>query len=102
MLSFLKKLFGPSADYKQLVANGALIIDVRTTQEYRSGHIDRSQNIPLDQIKGKIPELKKAGKPVITVCKSGARSSMAASILKAAGFEVYNGGSWNALKTKIN
>jgi rhodanese-related sulfurtransferase len=102
MLSFFKKIFGPSADFKELVANGALIIDVRTPQEYRGGHINRSQNIPLDQIKSKIPELKKAGKPVITVCKSGARSSMAVSILKAAGFEVYNGGSWNSLKSKIN
>jgi phage shock protein E len=102
MFTFFKKLFGPSADYKQLVANGALIIDVRTTQEYRSGHLDRSQNMPLDQIKSKLSELKKAGKPVITVCKSGARSSRAAAILKAAGIEVYNGGAWDTIQTKIN
>jgi rhodanese-related sulfurtransferase len=38
---------------------------------------------------------------VITVCRSGSRSGMAKSILKSAGIEVYNGGPWNVLKSKI-
>lgn len=41
------------------------------------------------------------GKPIITVCQSGARSGMAKGILKAAGIEVYNGGSWFGLRSKI-
>ena len=40
-------------------------------------------------------------KPIITVCQSGARSGMAKGILKSAGIEVYNGGSWFGLRSKI-
>jgi rhodanese-related sulfurtransferase len=102
MFGFLKKLFGgPAVDYKSLLAKGALIIDVRTPAEYKAGHIPGSRNIPLDQIGSKSAELKKAGKPVITVCRSGSRSGMAKSKLLASGIEVYNGGAWQSLITKI-
>lgn len=101
MFDFLKKLFGPKADFKALVQNGAIIVDVRTPEEYRDGHIDGSLNIPVQVIQGKIADLKKKGKPIIAVCRSGARSGMAAGILKNAGIEAYNGGPWNALKNDI-
>lgn len=101
MFGFIKKLFGPPTDYKKLIADGALIIDVRTTGEFNSGAIKKSRNIPVDQIKSKLPELKKTGKPIILVCRSGARAGMAKNILKAAGIEAYNGGSWNGLQHKI-
>jgi rhodanese-related sulfurtransferase len=76
-------------------------VDVRTTAEYQSGHIKGSINIPVDQIKSKVEQLKAKNKPVITCCKSGARSGMAKSILKAQGIEVYNGGGWNVLQQKL-
>jgi phage shock protein E len=38
---------------------------------------------------------------LITVCRSGSRSSMAKSILASAGIEVYNGGPWNSLEKKL-
>ena len=57
--------------------------------------------MPLDSIRTKINELKKLNKPVITVCRSGARSGMAKGILKSAGLEVYNGGPWNSLRNKL-
>ena len=102
MFGFLKKLFGGSTtDYKALMEKGAVIIDVRTPGEYSSGHIPGSKNIPLDQIGSKVADLKKAGKPVITVCRSGSRSGMAKSRLASAGVEVYNGGPWNSLLHKI-
>lgn len=102
MLNFFKKLFGGSStDYRALMDKGAVIIDVRTPQEYKAGHIPGSKNIPLDQIGSKTAELKKAGKPVITVCRSGSRSGMAKAKLGAAGVEVYNGGPWQSLITKI-
>ncbi len=102
MLNFIKKLFGPGTDFKALVANGAVIVDVRSQPEYRSGHIKGSLNIPLDIIRQKTAELKKKGKPVITCCASGMRSGSAAGILKQAGVETYNGGSWSGLNNKIN
>jgi phage shock protein E len=101
MFEFLKKLFGPKADLKALIQTGAIIIDVRTPQEFDGGHIKGSKNIPLQTIQKAIPELKKSGKAVITVCRSGSRSGMAKSILKSAGIEVYNGGPWNVLSSKI-
>ena len=101
MLSFIKKLFGPGVDFKALKENGAVIIDVRSPQEFDGGHIQGSKNIPLDRIQREVTAIKKIGKPIITVCKSGARSSMAKSILKGAGVEVYNGGPWNVLVGKI-
>jgi rhodanese-related sulfurtransferase len=101
MFGFLKNLFGPGTDYKGILSKGAIIVDVRTPEEYKAGHIDGARNIPLDQIKTKVPELKKTGKPVITCCRSGSRSGMAKSQLAAAGIEVYNGGAWTSLNNKI-
>ena len=102
MLGFLKKLFGgTTVDFKELVNNGAVIIDVRSPGEYKSGHIKGSKNFPLDTIRSKVNDLKKLNKPVITVCRSGARSGMAKGILKSAGIEVYNGGPWFSLQNKI-
>jgi phage shock protein E len=103
MLNILKNLFssGPEADFAALLKDGAMIVDVRTPGEFRSGHIKGSVNIPLDEIKSKISELKGKNKTIITCCRSGNRSGMAASILKNAGLESYNGGPWNVLDNKI-
>lgn len=101
MFEFLKNLFGAKTDFKTLVENGAIIIDVRTPHEFDAGNIKGSKNIPVQTIQKAIPELKKSGKVVITVCRSGSRSGMAKSILKSSGIEVYNGGPWNVLKSKI-
>ena len=102
MFGFFKKLFGPGTDYKSIMAKGAIIVDVRTPEEYKAGHIQGARNIPLDQIKAKAAELKKTGKPIITCCRSGARSGMAKSQLASMGIEVYNGGAWNTLNQKIS
>lgn len=101
MKNFLKMLFRPKADLTRLVNDGALIVDVRTKTEFGSGHIQGSKNIPLDAIKKETGGLKDLNKPIITVCRSGARSGMAKSILSAAGIEVYNGGAWTVLKKQL-
>lgn len=101
MLNFIKKLFGGNTvDYKELVTNGAQIVDVRTPAEYSSGSIRNSKNIPLQQL---VSEMKKLDlkKPIITCCASGMRSASAKAILKQNGFEVYNGGGWTALQNKL-
>ncbi len=82
----------------ELLEKNALIIDVRTPDEYRSGHITESVNIPLDVIPGKVNELKRKNKAIITCCRSGARSGMAADQLRKAGIEAENGGPWNSLQ----
>lgn len=86
---------------KSLLDKGALIIDVRTPDEYRGGHITQSVNIPLNLIPNKVNELKRKNKPIIVCCRSGARSGMAADQLRKAGVEVENGGAWNRVQSMI-
>lgn len=100
-MQFLKKLFGPKADFKELINNGATIVDVRSKAEFRSGNIKGSLNIPLDILPNNLSKIRK-DKPVITCCASGMRSASAKRILKANGYEdVHNGGGWTSLLVKI-
>ena len=102
MINFIKNFFNKEkTDFASLVREGAVIIDVRTAGEFTEGHIRGSRNIPLDSIKNRLAEIKKLQKPVITVCRSGARSNMARSILASGGVTVYNGGAWNVLQSRI-
>jgi rhodanese-related sulfurtransferase len=103
MLSYFKKLFSPKpkVDYAQIIQNGAVILDVRTGEEFRAGHIKGAVNIPLQKLREQTSRLKK-NKPIITCCRSGARSATAKSILQRHGFEVYNGGSWTSLRKYTN
>lgn len=82
-------------------SRGAVIIDVRTTGEYQSGHIKNSKNIPLQNLSGNISKLKALNAPIITCCASGMRSSNASSILKREGLDVINGGGWQSLSKKL-
>ncbi|MCB9244942.1 MAG: rhodanese-like domain-containing protein [Flavobacteriales bacterium] len=103
MLKTLKSLLGigPGADYRELVKNGAQIIDVRTPGEFQSGHIKGSKNIPLQNLQNGMKKIDKS-KPVITCCASGVRSGSAKRMLQSNGFvEVYNGGGWMSLRNKI-
>ena len=92
---------GKSESLKEFMAKGAVVIDVRTYEEFASGHIKGSKNIPLQIISGKVAELKKLNQPVIVCCRSGMRSAQAASILKAQGIEVMNGGGWEGLNREL-
>jgi len=101
MSNIFKKLFGRPENLKSILGNGAIIVDVRTTEEFRSGHIEGALNVPLDRLKASLGDLKKHGKPVIVCCMSGTRSAMALNLLSQAGIEAYNGGGWDALKKII-
>ena len=59
MFGILKNLFGSKQDLSEVVARGAVILDVRSTGEYKNGHGSSSKNIPLDQIQNKIAVIKK-------------------------------------------
>ena len=96
MITFLKNILGigPKVDLGELIAARAIILDVRTVDEFRSGHIKGSVNIPLQNLNNQLSKLKK-DKAIITCCASGSRSSIAKSILKSNGYtNVHNGGSW--------
>ena len=89
-------------NYKEIYETGAIIIDVRTKEEFSHGNFKGSVNVPLDKINDRINNIKSKNKPVITVCKSGMRSGQAASVLKRNGVEAYNGGSWTSLDSKLS
>lgn len=104
MFNFIKKLLG-SGNKRELIQDalqrGALIIDVRTSGEFGTGHIKGAKNVPLQQIGKEAANLKKTGKPVIVCCASGMRSAQAKSILSTKGIEVINGGGWMKLQHLI-
>lgn len=66
----------------------AIVVDVRTEEEFKKGHIVNAKNITLSQIeKGTFPALEiKKQTPIIVVCETGARSASAAAKLVKAEF----------------
>ncbi len=100
-MGLFSNMFGTKLDVKELMAEGAVIIDVRSPGEFQSGHIQGSKNIPLNTISGKVQKFKKLDKPVILCCASGNRSGQAARILKAEGIDAHNGGGWRALNGQL-
>jgi len=65
------------------------VIDVRTHHEFSDGHIEGAINIPVGEIVSRAAELR-GPNPVATVCESGFRSSLAASLLARAGVKTVN------------
>ena len=102
-MGLLSSIFGGTkVDFKEMVKDGAVILDVRTPAEYNGGHIKGSINIPLQSLDKNLGKLKK-NKAIITCCASGMRSASAKSVLKSKGFEdVHNGGGWSSLQSKIS
>ncbi len=79
----------------------AVLVDIRSQDEFRKGHIEQSLNLPLDTLESNLKKLNKyRGKPLILVCQTGMRAGKAAGILKKNQFEelyVLDGGvaSWH-------
>ena len=65
---------------------GALLLDVRETDEYSAGHIPGSLNIPLSLLPMRCAELGERDRALFVYCLSGARSAQAASYLQGQGF----------------
>ncbi|NQV77335.1 MAG: rhodanese-like domain-containing protein [Lutibacter sp.] len=95
-MSFFGLFGGDSGEssIEEYLKDGAVVIDVRTVEEFAEGHVNGSKNIVLNVIPGKVAEIKKMNKKVIAVCRSGARSGQATSFLKQQGIDIINGGPW--------
>jgi rhodanese-related sulfurtransferase len=103
-MGIFSALFGQkeSVDMGQLIKNGAIVIDVRTSGEFSTGHIKGAKNMPLDKLMSQVTKIKK-DQVIITCCASGMRSASAKGMLKKAGYEkVQNGGSWTSLRKYFN
>ncbi|MCU0445588.1 MAG: rhodanese-like domain-containing protein [Microscillaceae bacterium] len=102
MFNMFKTLFGNSdmSEIKNLIAeNQAVVIDVRTPQEFAGGHPQGAKNIPLDKLANNLNTIKNFKKVVVVCCASGMRSASAKALLQKSGIEeVYDAGSWVNLK----
>lgn len=76
---------------KKLVGEGAVLIDVRTVDEYSERHLDKAVNIPVDQLNGQMSEIEKLtsgdkSKPIVVYCQAGGRAGRAKTMLMSAGY----------------
>lgn len=67
----------------------ALLLDVRTEEEYAAGQIDGAVHIPLDSLRERLPQLDRT-KALYVHCQSGLRSYLACRILSQNGFDCFN------------
>lgn len=64
------------------------VLDVRSPEEFKTGHLPNAVNIPLDQLQNRVDEIKRfKTKPLVVVCARGIRSAKAVKILEKAGYE---------------
>lgn len=82
--------------------NGAVLLDVRTAEEYAQGHIPSSVNLPLSGLSRAESVVSDRDTPIFVHCLSGARSAQATSVLKAMGYaNVTNIGGINAYRGEM-
>lgn len=89
--------------HKHLSA-GALVIDVRSPDEFRGGHLTNAVNVPLGELQKRIPEFVKDKNQVLLLhCLSGGRSAIARQQLKRMGYaNAFNLGSFNRAKRIVS
>ena len=90
-----------SVNFSELAQNpNAVIIDVRTPEEFAVGHIPQSVNIPLQVLLDSIENLKRF-EHIILICRSGNRSGNAKIMLKESGLaNSHNGGGWEEFQRR--
>ena len=103
MFNFLRNTADINTGVAEYETNdGAVLIDVRTAEEYRDGHIDGSVNIPLDRISSIENTVKDKSTPLYVHCLSGGRSGQAVSYLKQMGYtNVKNIGGISSYRGKV-
>ena len=101
MINLLKSVFGGSANdgLKDVLEQGAIIVDVRSAGEFAGGHAKGAVNIPLDQLEAKLNKIKGYQKPIVVCCASGMRSARAKALLASHGVtNLHDAGSWRNLE----
>jgi phage shock protein E len=105
-MGLLSILFGGranKADLPQLIKDGALLIDARSSQEFAGGHIEGAVNIPHNVMAQTIhTQTTDKNRSIVIYCHSGMRSAMAVAALKRAGYAVVeNGGGIEKLRRQL-
>lgn len=89
---------------RKMISSGAVVVDVRTPDEFGEGHLPQATNIPIQAFAQRIAELdaltaNDKAKPIVVYCASGNRSGKAKQQLEAAGYtQVVNGGGFDELR----
>lgn len=104
LCAFAVSAMASAADVSFNGVKPAAIVDVRTPEEFASGHVEGAVNIPYDQIAQGISTIKglKKGSPVLVYCRSGRRSAIARASLEQQGFkQVMDGGAMSSLMQNL-
>ena len=91
-MGLLSRRFGDgvdSAGARELVAQGALLVDVREGWEWAAGRAPGARHVPLDQLATWVGELPR-DRTVVVVCRSGNRSAHVTAMLRGAGVDAVN------------
>ncbi|MEN9872960.1 MAG: hypothetical protein RL450_895 [Actinomycetota bacterium] len=91
LFSFFKKKYETvsPAKAKEAQDQGAMLIDVRESSEYRSGHAPGARHISVQVIERRLGEIPKE-RQIVVMCQSGMRSQRASEILSRNGYQVLN------------
>ena len=85
--------FLDAEEARRMMAAGAIVVDVRTQEEWDQGHAANSILVPLHELADHLPELPQ-DVPLLLVCRSGARSGQATAYLRDRGIDAHNLGPW--------
>ena len=89
-----KKVVKKEVDYHGLVAEGAILVDVRTPKEFARGSVPGAKNVPYEELLQRLDAFGTHDQSVIVFCESGRRAELAKVILVQQGWkEVHNMGS---------
>ena len=92
------------AKARELIASGALVLDVRTPDEYREAHLPTATNLPIDEVGARLADVDQLAhgdktKPIVVYCAAGGRAARAKQTLEAAGYtNIVNGGGLDDLR----
>ena len=104
-MGLLDHLCGPDVNRDVLeysLVSGAVLLDVRTQQEFNDGHIPGSVNLPLQMLDNADEIIENVDVPLYVYCRSGARSRQAVMVLKSMGYRnVTNIGGISAYTGKV-
>jgi rhodanese-related sulfurtransferase len=80
---------------RERVARGAILLDVRTPEEFAERHLEGALNIPVQVLAARYGELP-ANAAIVVYCRSGGRSATASQLLRARGHDVLDIGTMSA------
>jgi phage shock protein E len=92
------------ATARKLIAEGAVVLDVRSPEEFAEAHLPSAVNIPVDDVTARVAEIDKLvggdkSRPVVVYCAAGSRARKAKQQLDATGYShVVNGGGLDDLR----